>query len=257
MTTAGLALDRLLRRDRIVVLTSLAVVVVLAWAYLLFGMGMEKPAMQMAAVAAPWTFGYAGLMLVMWALMMVAMMLPSAAPMLLLFATLSRRGGAGATSQRKTGAFAIAYVCVWTAFALFATGVQWTLDRAMLLSPGMAVSSATVAGALFVAAGVYQFLPLKQACLRHCRSPMEFLAGHWRPDVAGAFEMGLRHGAFCLGCCWVLMGLLFVGGVMNTLWIAALSLIVFIEKVAPAGPLAGRMFAFGLVAWGLGIIVTA
>lgn len=144
-----------MRRDRIVVLTSLAVVVVLAWTYLLFGMGMQMPAMPMAVAAAPWTFGYASLMFVMWALMMVAMMLPSAAPMLLLFATLNRRGGAGATSQRKTAAFAIAYVCVWAAFALFATGVQWALDRAMLLSPSMAVSSATIAGALFVAAGVY------------------------------------------------------------------------------------------------------
>jgi predicted metal-binding membrane protein len=121
----------------------------------------------------------------------------------------------------------------------------------------MAISGGKVAGALFVGAGLYQLLPIKQACLRHCRSPLEFLAAYWRPEAAGALRMGLRHGAFCLGCCWLMMALLFVGGLMNILWIAALALVVFVEKVRPEGIVVGRLLAFGLIAWGTGMIWTA
>jgi len=114
-----------------------------------------------------------------------------------------------------------------------------------------------VSGALFVAAGIYQLLPIKQACLRHCRAPTEFLARHWRVGTAGALRMGLRHGLLCVGCCWMLMGLLFVGGIMNLLWIAALALVVFIEKVIPRGTLAGRLGAVGLLAWGAAMLIFA
>ena len=131
-----------------------------------------------------------------------------------------------------------------------ATAAQWALERAALLTPGMAMGSAVAASLLFIGAGVYQFTPLKRACLRHCRSPVEFLARHWRRGPGGAFAMGARHGAFCLGCCWAMMLLLFAGGVMSLAWIAALALLVLVEKLLPAGPLVGRAVGVALIAWG-------
>lgn len=211
----------------------------------------------MMTVAASWTPRYVGVMFVMWALMMVAMMLPGAAPMILLFAAISRRGHSGVAALRRTAAFGFTYVCVWVTFAALATGIQWSLTRIMLLSPAMTVDSPMVSGALFAAAGIYQLLPIKQACLRHCRAPTEFLASHWRAGTVGALQMGLRHGFWCLGCCWMLMGLLFVGGIMNLLWIAALALIVFVEKAIPQGPLVGHLLAVGLVAWGITVLMVA
>lgn len=254
MIAAAPALERVLRRDRALVLTVLAIVVMLAWVYLLLGAGLDRGAMPAGMGAMGWTLGHAGMMLAMWVLMMAAMMLPSAAPTFLLFAAVCRKERAESDALGRTGAFGVAYLCVWAAFAVIATSVQWGLDRLMLL-PGMVLGSGTIAGLLFVAAGIYQLLPLKRACLRHCRSPMEFLAGHWHAGAAGAFRMGFQHGTFCLGCCWVLMGLLFIGGLMNLLWIAGLALMVFVEKAAPAGPLAGRLIAFGLIVWGMGSIV--
>jgi predicted metal-binding membrane protein len=257
MTAAQPTLARVLRRDRVVVLSALGIVALLAWAYLVLGAGVRMDVAPMAMEAASWTPRYAGVMFAMWALMMVAMMLPGAAPMILLFAAISRRGHPGAAALRRTAAFGFAYVCVWAIFAAVATGLQWELTRMMLLSPALTVDSPMVSGALFVAAGIYQLLPIKQACLRHCRAPTEFLARHWRAGTTGALRMGLRHGLLCVGCCWMLMGLLFVGGIMNLLWIAALALIVFIEKAIPQGKLAGRVLAAGLVAWGATVLMFA
>ncbi len=257
MTTAQPTLVRVLRRDRVVVLTALAVVTLLAWTYLVLGAHVPMDAAPMAMAAAPWTPRYSGVMFVMWALMMVAMMLPGAAPMILLFAAISRRGHPGVAALRRTAVFGFAYVCVWVLFAAVATGLQWGLTRAMLLSPAITVDSRMVSGALFVAAGIYQLLPIKEACLRHCRAPTEFLASHWRTGAAGTLRMGLRHGLLCVGCCWVLMGLLFVGGIMNLLWVATLALVVFIEKAIPRGTLAGRLGAVGLLAWGATVLIFA
>ena len=257
MMTAQPALMRVLRRDRVVVLAALGVVALLAWTYVVLGAGVRMDATPMAMEAVSWTPRYAGVMFAMWALMMVAMMLPGAAPMILLFAAISRRGHPGAAALRRTAAFGFAYVCVWVIFAAVATGLQWGLTRAMLLSPAMTVDSRMVSGALFVAAGIYQLLPIKQACLRHCRAPTEFLARHWRAGMGGALRMRLRHGLLCVGCCWMLMGLLFVGGIMNLLWIAALAVIVFVEKAIPRGTLAGRLGAVGLLAWGAMVLIFA
>ena len=257
MMTAQPALMRVHRRDRVVVLAALGVVALLAWTYVVLGAGVRMDATPMAMEAVSWTPRYAGVMFAMWALMMVAMMLPGAAPMILLFAAISRRGHPGAAALRRTAAFGFAYVCVWAIFAAVATGLQWGLTRAMLLSPAMTVDSRMVSGALFVAAGIYQLLPIKEACLRHCRAPTEFLASHWRTGAAGALRMGLRHGLLCVGCCWVLMGLLFVGGIMNLFWVATLALVVFIEKAIPRGTLAGRLGAVGLLAWGAMVLIFA
>ena len=226
--------------------------VALSWAYLFAGAGMDMAARDMAGpmTKPEWTGGYWTLMAAMWAVMMVAMMLPSAAPMILLHAKVARQRTAQAGLPYATAMFMLAYVVVWTVFSLGATALHFALDRSALLSPMIQANSRALSGALLVVAGFYQITPLKHACLRRCRSPLDFVMGHWRPGAAGAFSMGLRHGAWCLGCCWALMLLLFVGGVMNLLWIAVLAGLVFVEKLVPGGPWFARGAGLLLVAWG-------
>jgi predicted metal-binding membrane protein len=256
-----------LRHDRVVVLGALGFVVVLAWAYLLLGAGMTMPAMDMGgghmagptmAMPSHWTLGYGIVAFVMWAVMMVAMMLPSAAPVTLLIAALARkRAEAGGRVGLSTASFVAGYLGVWIAFAAVATLLQWQLDIAGMLLPTMALASTVVAGAVLIAAGIYQWTPLKQACLRHCRSPFEFLMFHWRDGVGGGLTSGVRHGLFCLGCCWVLMALLFVGGIMNIAWIAGIALLVLVEKVLPWGGWMGRATGAVMVVWGVATLVSA
>jgi predicted metal-binding membrane protein len=250
-----------LRHDRVVVLASLCAVMLLAWAYLLLGAGMPMDTMDMGGgqimVMLPeWTPAYGLVVFAMWAVMMVAMMLPSAAPVTLLIAGIARRR-AGGRLGLATALFVAGYLVVWFAFAAAATLLQWGLEGAGLLSETMALASIVVAGAVLVAAGIYQWTPLKQACLRHCRSPLEFLLFHWRDGAAGAFTSGARHGAFCLGCCWMLMALLFVGGVMNLAWIGGIALLVLIEKVLPWGGWMGRATGTVLIAWGIAMLAAA
>lgn len=240
------ALELLLRRDRAVVLASLAFVILLAWAYLLLGAGMERGStMGMAPV---WTPGYALLVFVMWAAMMAAMMLPSAAPVALLVAALARKRNT--TGPARTALFMLGYLIIWLGFSIAATTLQWTLARASLLSEAMATSNTVLAGGILLAAGLYQWTPLKNACLRHCRSPLDFLLFHWRDGAWGALASGTRHGLFCLGCCWMLMAVLFVGGVMNVVLIAAIAFLVLIEKAMPWGGRMSRVTGAVLAAWG-------
>ena len=250
-------LHTLLRRDRALVLGSLVAVIVLAWAYLILGAGIEMDEMDMGGgqimmMAPPWTVSYAALIFLMWAIMMVAMMLPSAAPTILLVTALARDRIAPVAVP-----FACGYVLVWTGFSLAATALQFGLDRAGALSETMATNSAALAGVVLIVAGGYQWTPLKQACLRHCRSPLAFLLRRWRQGAWGAVTNGMRHGLFCLGCCWMLMVLLFVGGLMNLLWIAALALLVLIEKTFPWGGRMSRVTGAALVGWGTVTLVTA
>ena len=252
-----------LRHDRAVVLGGLGVVILLAWAYLLLGAGMPMNMMdmgggQMMAMPAEWTLGYGLVVFAMWAIMMVAMMLPSAAPVTLLVAGIAkRRAASGVRAAMPTVLFVSGYLGVWLGFSAAATLLQWALDTAGLLSETMALASIAAAGAVLIAAGIYQWTPLKQACLRHCRSPLEFLLFHWRDGAAGALLSGVRHGAFCFGCCWMLMLLLFVGGVMNLAWIGGIALLVLIEKVLPWGGLMGRATGGIMVVWGLGTLAAA
>ncbi|MFP6746735.1 MAG: DUF2182 domain-containing protein [Alphaproteobacteria bacterium] len=204
-----------------------------------------------------WTPGYFALMLAMWWVMMVAMMLPSAAPLVLLFAAVNRKSRLGGRPYVPTGVFAAGYLVAWGGFSLLAVLGQWGLERLALLSPMMQTTSLYLGAALLVGAGVYQLTPLKQACLRHCRSPLAFIAHHWRQGGGGAFRMGLEHGLFCLGCCWVLMALLFYGGVMNLWWVAGLALYILIEKLAPGGPRLGRYTGGLLILWGLWVLAGA
>src|SRR5678815_1301045 len=187
----------------------------------------------------------------MWSVMMVGMMGPSAAPMLLLFATSQARRGARRV-PRLTLLFGVGYLTVWLGFSVGATLVHWALNQAMLLSPTMAVASRRVAGALFIGAGVYQLTPLKHGCLQHCQSPVGFLMSHWREGPRGAFRMGLRHGVYCLGCCWALMAVLFAVGVMNLSWVGALTVFILLERIGRRGALVARVG--GVLMVGLGIL---
>ena len=248
----GSVIERALRRDRVLVVSCLLFVVVLSWAYLLSGAGMMQAMgdMLMPMSTGPWTLGWAVLVLVMWAVMMAAMMLPSAAPIILLYAAIARRSSERGEPTGASGAFAFGYIAVWVAFSLAATVLQYGLEKVALMSPLMQTTSIALAGTVLIAAGLYQWTPLKQACLRHCRSPLDFIVTYWRPGARGAFVMGLRHGAYCVGCCWLLMLLLFVGGVMNFAWIAGVTLFVLIEKLVPAGHWIGRGAGILLVVWG-------
>lgn len=207
---------------------SIAGWVFLAWLALDMGTPVAQLAMPMSA---DWSAGNVLAVWAMWAVMMVAMMLPSALPMILMFGVVAHRNGQTARAR----AFIGAYLLVWLVFASTGTLAQWMLQRLDWVDPMRVSTSAVPAAVLLLLAGVYQFSPLKRVCLKSCRTPLAFLLGAWRPGVGGAFEMGLRHGLLCLGCCWALMALLFVGGVMNVPWVAALAVAVAIEKLAPGG----------------------
>jgi predicted metal-binding membrane protein len=209
-------------------------------------MDMAMAAMQPTA----WTAGTAIVMFFMWWIMMVAMMLPSAAPMILLFAAVNRKQREAGSPFVPTGIFAFGYLAVWAFFSLLAVTTQWGLERTELLSSMMVGTSVVLGAVLLIAAGVWQLTPLKHACLKHCRSPLHFLSHHWHKGRLGAFRMGVEHGAFCLGCCWFLMALLFYGGVMNLYWIVGLAVFVLIEKVVPHGHGVGNVAGVGLLAWG-------
>jgi len=177
--------------------------------------------------------------------------------MLLLFTDVQLRRKAQQRPFVPTGVFLLGYLVVWCGFAAVASVAQWGLHTAALRSPLMASTSPFLGGSLLVAAGVFQWTPLKSICLSRCRSPLNLLMTEWRDGIKGTFVMGLRHGIFCLGCCWVLMALLFVLGVMNLLWIAALAGFVLIEKLAPTGQLVGRLTGVLLVGWGSWMILRA
>lgn len=242
-----------LARERIRVVTALLLVVVASWVYLWSGAGtMEQMGdMLMPMSSGPWTLAHAVVMLTMWVVMMMAMMLPSASTMILFYATIARGYRARGERVGSVAVFALAYAAVWVVFSGVATALQFALERLAVLSPMMELSSTVLAAVLLIAAGIYQWTPWKQACLRHCRSPLEFVLTQWRAGTRGAFEMGVRHGIYCLGCCWMLMLLLFVGGVMSLGWIAGLALLVLVEKLAPLGGWTSRGVGLVLVAWGL------
>ena len=251
------AVERVLKRDRLVVLGGLITVTALAWVYLIAmaadmdDMGGGMPGM---AQLRSWTALDALLMFIMWAVMMIAMMVPTATPVILLCARVCRRQGNGGQPFAPTSAFSMGYITAWVAFSIAATALQWGLEQTALLSPMMTSASPLFGGLVLIAAGVYQWMPYKNACLRHCRSPIEFLSTHWRAGVKGALVMGLEHGLYCIGCCWALMILLFAGGVMNLFWVAAIAIFVLVEKVAPFGRVVGQGGAVLLVLAGVVVI---
>jgi predicted metal-binding membrane protein len=215
------------------------------------GQGLMMPA------SAPWQpieFGY---VFAMWVVMMVGMMTPSVAPMILIYARVGRQAATQGKPFAASGWFAGGYLLAWTAFSLIATAAQWALERAALLTP-MMVSASNILGAIvLILAGLYQWTPLKEACLSYCRSPLVFIQsqGGFRRGPGGALALGFRHGIYCIGCCWALMALLFVGGVMNLLWIAVLAIFVLVEKVVPFGSVVARVAGLAFIAAGAWLLM--
>ncbi len=241
-------LEQALARERFWVLGGVAGLTGLAWVYLWQCAGEMEMHMDMPMpMSAPWTFAELGAAALMWGIMMVAMMLPSAAPVLLLFARVQRQRRQQAQTAIPTGFFAGGYLLVWLAWSLLAAGLQWVLQGLLLLSPHLTFTSTLLGAGFLLLAGLYQLTPWKRTCLTHCQSPLGFLMTRWREGPAGAFSMGVRHGAYCAGCCWALMGLLFVGGVMNLLWVAALAVFVLLEKAVARGLWVARASGAALV----------
>ncbi len=242
------------------VIAGLAGVIASAWAYLvptsldMYGR-MDGAAAWM--MEANWDAPYFLLIFLMWAAMMVAMMLPSALPTILIFHRAVQNDPKVRSPARRMFAFAAGYLVAWFGFSVAASLLQWGLAEAALLSPMMVSASPWLAGVILIAAGIYQWTPLKHACLRHCRSPLGFLAEHWQPGLPGALQLGLLHGLYCVGCCWALMLLLFVGGVMSLLWIGAIAAFVLVEKLAPYGAHGGRLSGLALVLAGAWVLTSA
>jgi predicted metal-binding membrane protein len=243
---SGAAVAALPRRDQVVIVACAIGITALAWAYLLHVRGVMSMDMPM-----PWARADVLFAFVMWSVMMVGMMTTSAIPVLLLFASSQARRPTGGTAF-ATPLFGLGYLAVWVGFSACAALAQWITHEMMLLWPS--TFSARLGGAVLIAAGVYQWTPLKRACLTHCRSPLGFILSSWRDGPLGAFRMGLHHGVYCLGCCWALMGVLFVVGVMNLAWVAALAVFVLLEKMGPGVNGVARLGGVVLIAAGVVLI---
>ncbi|UDF29001.1 UNVERIFIED_ORG: DUF2182 domain-containing protein [Roseateles sp. XES5] len=260
------AVERLLARDRVIVIATLVLSVTLAAWYILLGAGTGMSSIDMSANTGPagallggapdmvsphvWSLRYGAVVFIMWWLMMIAMMVPSAAPTVLLYGALHRERGAGPALNFLAG-----YLAIWGVFSLAATLIQAILATGGMIS-AMYMNLATVlmAAMVLICAGAYQLSPIKAACLEHCRGPVASLTRHRRTGRAAAFRMGVLHGRYCLGCCWALMALLFVGGIMNIWWIAAITVYVAIEKLAPGGKQVSRITGGALIACGLALL---
>ena len=252
-------LVEVLKRDRAIVAFGLAGVATLSWAYLIYmDWGMRHMDVGMNMVIMPamqhWTAWDLVLVFLMWAVMMVAMMVPAASPVILLFAEINRRRNEQQGTFVATGQFLLGYLTAWTGFSVLATLAHWALLTAALVSPMMESTSKALGAGLLLIAGLFQFSRVKYSCLARCRSPIGFLATEWRVGSRSAFRMGLKHGGYCLGCCWALMVLLFVFGVMNLLWVACISAFVLLEKITSANQLFSRLGGLVFIVWAAWIV---
>ena len=263
------AVEAIIKRERLVIGAGIALLTALSWWWVLVGSGTGMSVFAMTTWVFPppagtgmtqeWSAAYAVVMVFMWWIMMIAMMTPSAAPTILLYAHVyrhERKLGRLAGATTPTFAFAMGYLLTWMAFSLLATGLQWGLERAGLMHAMLMWSINPVfSGMLLLAAGAYQLTPLKSACLDRCRAPAQFLAANFKPGTLGAVHMGAKHGAYCVGCCWLLMALLFAGGIMNLVWIAGLSILVLAEKITPHGPAIARVSGIAMIIGGLWLLM--
>ena len=257
--------ETFLRRDRFVVLIGLGVIILLSWVYIgymawdmanMMGMSDAGMGMEMAMPTfQPWGIVDFFLVFIMWTVMQMAMMTPSAAPMVLTYTKINRQRQSQLKPALGTAVFYLGYILVWMAFSATAALAQGGLHAATLLSPMMETTSPVLGGIILIAAGVFQFTPLKHACLSHCRTPLGFFMAEWREGKMGALVMGVRHGAFCVGCCWLIMALLFVAGVMNLFWIAVIAAYVLAEKLLPGGHKVSWGIGALMIGWGVWMIM--
>jgi predicted metal-binding membrane protein len=249
-----------LRRERVIAMASLLALAALAWIYLWYdARGMAAGAqgslsglLMTVSATKPWSLLSLALAFLMWSVMMVGMMLPSAVPAILMYGTLARKHRQRGSALPAVWVFAAGYLAVWTAFSLAAVLLEAALQAGGLLNPMLVSTSGWLTGGLLIAAGVYQWLPIKRVCLEKCRAPLQFFMMRWRPGPRGAVLMGVEHGAFCVGCCWVLMLLLFAAGVMDLMWVVVIAAFVLVEKLFPfaraIGWASGALLAAGGVA---------
>ena len=272
------AVESLIRRDKVITIIAIAILVGATFTYTVLGVGMNMSAIQMtpglgqsqmsmpnmsamkkmAATPAVWTFNYSVLMFLMWWTMMIAMMLPSASPMILLYTALIRRTKKRKSIIRQVTSFICGYLLAWAAFSLFAAALQSQLELRDWMSPMMMeATNIYLAAGILIAAGVYQLTPLKTVCLEKCRQPASFLANYKNTWVNSPLRIGLVHGFYCVGCCWFLMGLLFFGGIMNLYWIVGLIIFVAIEKLHEKGIIFGKILGGGAIVSGIAFLINS
>ena len=277
-TANSTAVESLIQRDKVITIIAIAVLVGATLTYTVLGVGMNMSAIQMtpglgqsqmsmpnmsamknmAATPAVWSFNYSVLMFFMWWTMMIAMMLPSASPMILLYTALIRRTKKTKSIIRQVTSFICGYLLAWAAFSLFAAALQSQLELRDWMSPMMMeATNIYLAAGILIAAGVYQLTPLKTVCLEKCRQPASFLANYKNTWVNSPLRIGLVHGFYCVGCCWFLMGLLFFGGIMNLYWIVGLIIFVAIEKLHEKGVIFGKILGGGAIFLGIAFLINS
>ena len=277
-TANSTAVESFIQRDKVITIIAIAILVGATFTYTVLGVGMNMSAIQMtpglgqsqmsmpnmsamrnmAATPAVWSFNYSVLMFFMWWTMMIAMMLPSASPMILLYTALIRRTKKTKSIIRQVTSFICGYLLAWAAFSLFAAALQSQLELRDWMSPMMMeATNIYLAAGILIAAGVYQLTPLKTVCLEKCRQPASFLANYKNTWVNSPLRIGLVHGFYCVGCCWFLMGLLFFGGIMNLYWIAGLIIFVAIEKLHEKGVIFGKILGGGAIFLGIAFLINS
>ena len=277
-TANSTAVESFIQRDKVITIIAIAILVMATFTYTVLGVGMNMSAIQMtpglgqsqmsmpnmsamkkmAATPAAWTFNYSVLMFLMWWTMMIAMMLPSASPMILLYTALIRRTKKAKSIIRQVTSFICGYLLAWAAFSLFAAALQSQLELRDWMSPMMMeATNIYLAAGILIAAGVYQLTPLKTVCLEKCRQPASFLANYKNTWVNSPLRIGLVHGFYCVGCCWFLMGLLFFGGIMNLYWIVGLIIFVAIEKLHEKGIIFGKILGGVAIVSGVAFLINS
>ena len=277
-TANSTAVESFIQRDKVITIIAIAILVGATFTYTVLGVGMNMSAIQMtpglgqsqmsmpnmngmknmAATPAVWSFNYSVLMFFMWWTMMIAMMLPSASPMILLYTALIRRTKKTKSIIRQVTSFICGYLLAWAAFSLFAAALQSQLELRDWMSPMMMeATNIYLAAGILIAAGVYQLTPLKTVCLEKCRQPASFLANYKNTWVNSPLRIGLVHGFYCVGCCWFLMGLLFFGGIMNLYWIVGLIIFVAIEKLHEKGIIFGKILGGGAIVSGIAFLINS
>ena len=255
------SLEYLLKRDRLVIISGLFFITLLSWLYIIY-LYRQMVYMDMNALffAMPMTPHWAAtdfiLLFLMWIVMMIAMMTPSVAPLILVFAKVNRERKLQHHPFVNTGYLITGYFLVWAVYSVAATALQWLLQQIAWLNPDMKTTNKILGGIILILTGIFQFTPLKKTCLTYCRSPLNFVLLHWKEGKKGALNMGIENGFYCLGCCWLLMVLLFVAGIMNLLWVALIALFVLAEKISPGIRWLPYVAGFSLIAYGILFLIS-